>query len=90
MSEIKISSPAMDKTAEKPEETLTKIGDETKGGTDVLQKSDMKSVDAAIPPPQPNADATPDVGSKKRAREDDDGVEEQRDSKKVDTKVKES
>ena len=50
----------------------------------------MKSVDAAAAPPQPNADATADASSKKRAREDDDGVEDQRDSKKVDTKVEES
>ena len=80
----------MDKDAEKPEETPTMTSDEFKGDTDVAQKSVMKSEDAAIAPPQPNADATPDAGSKKRAREDDGGVEEQRDSKKVDTKVEES
>ena len=80
----------MDKNAEKPGETPTKISDKSKGGTDVPEKSDMKSVDAATAPPQPDADATPDVGSKKRAREDDEGVEDQRDSKKVDTKVEES
>ena len=80
----------MDKNAEEPGEAPTTISDESKGGTDVPQKSDMKSVDAATAPPQPNADATPDAGSKKRAREDDDGVEDQRDSKKVDTKVEES
>ena len=50
----------------------------------------MKSVDAAAAPPQPITDATPDAGSKKRVREDDDGVEDQRDPKKVDTKVEES
>ena len=80
----------MDKNAEKPEQTPTKVSDETKGGTDVPQKSVIKSEDATTAPSQPNADATPDAGSKKRAREDDDGVEEQRDSKKVDTKVEES
>ena len=80
----------MDKNAEKPEQTPTKISDESKGGTDVPQKSVIKSEDATTALPQPNADATLDAGSKKRAREDDDGVEEQRDSKKVDTKVEES
>ena len=80
----------MDKNAEKPGEIPTKISDESKGGTDVPEKNDMKSVDAATAPPQPDADATPDAGSKKRAREDDEGVEDERDSKKVDTKVEES
>ena len=79
----------MDKNAEKPGETPTKISDESKGGTDVPQKSDVKSEDVATTPSQPNADDTANAGSKKRAREDDDGVEDQRDSKKVDTKVEE-
>ena len=79
----------MDENAEKSGETPTKISDESKGGTDVPQKSDVKSVDVATAPPQPNVDATPDVGSKKRAREDDDGVEDQRDSKKAATTVEE-
>lgn len=63
------------------------ISDESKGGTDVSTKSDVESVDAVTAPPLPSADATADAGSKKRAREDDDGVEDQRDSKKVDTKA---
>ena len=66
------------------------MNDESKGGIDASAKSDVKSEDAAIAPPQPSADATADAGSKKRAREDDDGVEDQRDSKKVDTKAEES
>ena len=48
----------------------------------------MKSVDAAITLPEVVADTTPDAGSKKRAREldDDDEAEEQRNSKKLDSR----
>lgn len=46
-------------------------------------------MDAVITPPGAVADAATDTGSKKRAREDDDGAEEQRDTKKVDSKGEE-
>lgn len=49
----------------------------------------MKPVDAAMTLPKAVVDAPADAGSKKRAREDDDGVEEQRTSKKADLKVEE-
>ena len=50
-------------------------------------KNAEKAVDAIIAPPGAVPDAAPDAGSKKRAREDDDGAEEQGDSKKVDSKL---
>ena len=79
----------MDDNVGKPEETPTKANDEVKDDTENTQKNDVKPVDAAIAQPKAVADAIADAGSKKRAREDDDGVEEQRTSKKVDTKADE-
>lgn len=79
----------MDDNVGKPEEAPTKFKDEFKDGTEDSQTNDVKPVDAAITPPKAVADATADAGSKKRAREDDDGVEEQRTSKKADLKVEE-
>ena len=64
--------------------------DESKTDTETPQKNDVKSRDAAIAPPKDVADVTAEAGSNKRAREDEDGVEDQRDSKKVDSKAEES
>ena len=80
----------MDDNAEKTEETPTNAQDESNTDTETPQKNDVKSGDAAIAPPKDVADATAEAGSNKRAREDDDGVEDQRDPKKVDSKAEES
>ena len=87
---MRTTSPALDDSAGKPEETPTKVNDQSKDGTETSHKDDVKSVDVAIVQPTAVADATTDTASKKRAREVDDGVEEQRKSKKVDAKVEES
>lgn len=79
----------MDDNVGKPEEAPTKVKDEFKDRTEDSQTNDVKPVDAAITPPKAEADATANAGSRKRAREDDDGVEEQRSSKKADLKVEE-
>ena len=87
---MRTSSPALDDSVGKTEDTPTKVDDKSKDDTEISHKDNVKSVDAAVVPPTAFADATTDAASKKRAREDDDGVEEQRSSKKVDAKVEES
>ena len=84
---MRTSSPALDDSVGKPEDTPTKVNDKSNVNTKTSHKDDVMSVDAAIVPPTAVADATTDAASMKRAREDDDGVDEQRDSKKVDAKV---
>ena len=49
-------------------------------------KSDEKALNAAVAPPGDVADAAADAGSKKRTREDD-GAEEQGNTKRVDSKA---
>lgn len=68
----------------------TKVKDESKEATDIYTKIDEKAVDATIAPPGATPDATADAGSKKRAREDDDGAEQQGNSKKAGPKLEES
>lgn len=65
----------------------TDLKDESKEATKGSTKIDEKTVDAV---PEAVPDASADAGSKKRAREDDDGAEQQGNPKKIDSKVEES
>lgn len=82
MPKVRTTSPGSDV---QPEKRPSKVKEESKEATDTPTKSDEKVADAAITPPGAVADA----GSKKRAREDDDGAEEQRSTKKLDSKGEE-
>ena len=88
---MRTSSPGSDDkgspSAEKLEEILTKVKDESREATEVSTKSNEKAVDETIAPPGAVPDPAADAGSKKRAREDDDGAEEQGSSKRVESKV---
>lgn len=91
---VRTSSPGSDDkgsvSAEKPGETPAKAKDEPTEATNTPTKNDEKAVEAAIAPTGARADAAANADSKKRAREDDDGAEEQGNTKKVDSKVEES
>ena len=65
----------------------TDVKDESKEATNDSTKIDEKTVGAV---PEAVPDAAADAGSKKRAREDDDGAEQQGNPKKIDSKVGES
>ena len=65
----------------------TDAKDESKEATNDSTKIDEKTVDTV---PEAVPDAAVDAGSKKRAREDDDGAEQQGNPKKIDSKVGES
>lgn len=86
----KSSSPALDDDKEKSGQTSTKVEDASKDTPQTSKENDEKAVDAAMTQPEAVVDVTADAGSKKRAREDDDGAEEDRTIKKVDLKVEES
>ena len=90
MPKISTSSPALDDSAAKPEETPTKAEDEFKDATETYTEKDEKAVDVAIAPPGAVADAAANTGSKKRAREDEDGADEQGNTKKVDLEIEKS
>ena len=62
----------------------TEIKDQSKEATNDSTKIDEKTADAV---PEGVPDAAADAGSKKRAREDDDGAEQQGNPKKIDSKV---
>ena len=66
---------------------LTDVKDESKEAVNDSTKIDEKTADAV---PEAVPDAAADAGSKKRAREDDDGAEQQGSPKKIDSKVGES
>ena len=61
--------------------------EEPKDAADSSTKNAEKAVDTTIATPGAVPDSAADAGSKKRAREDDDGADEQGDSKKLDSKV---
>ena len=65
----------------------TDVKDESKEATNDAAKIDEKTADAV---PEAVPDVAADAGSKKRAREDDDGAEQQGNPKKIDSKVAES
>lgn len=75
---------------EKPGGNPAKANEGFKEATDISSKKDEKAVDATIASPGDVPHAAADAGSKKRAREDDDGAEEQGNTKKVDAKIEES
>ena len=91
MPKIRTSSPGSDDKrspgVENPGEKPAKANDEFKEATDISTKNDEKVVDATLASPGDIPHAAADAGSKKRAREDDDGAEEQGNTKKVDAKV---
>ncbi len=91
MPKVRTSSPGSDDKrspgVENPGENPAKVKDELKEATDTSTNDSGKVVDATIASP---GDAATETGSKKRAREDDDGAEEQGNTKKVDSKVEES
>ena len=71
-------------------ETPTKVKDESKDATETSKQSDGQAAITAITTPGVAVDAAADASSKKRAREPDDEVEEQRSTKKIDSRVEES
>lgn len=77
-------------SAASPGETPTNVKDESENAAETSTKNDENAGDVAIAPPGAVADAAADAGSKKRAREDDDGADEQGNTKKVNSKVEES
>lgn len=88
---VRTSSPRSDDrgspSEEKLGETPTKVKDESREATDISTKNGEMAVDATIVTPGAVPDAAADTGSKKRAREDEDGAEEQGSSKKLGSKV---
>ena len=62
----------------------TDVKDQSKEATNDSTKIDEKTADAV---PEGVPDTAADAGSKKRAREDDDGAEQQGNPKKIDSKV---
>ena len=82
------SSAALEDDKEKL--SSTKVENASNDAPQISKENDVKVADAAMAQPEVVVDAATDAGSKKRAREDDDGAEEQRDVKKVDLKVEES
>ena len=91
MPKVRTSSPGSDDKrspgVENPGENPAKVRDEFKEATDTSPNEYGMVADATKASP---GDATVETGSKKRAREDDDGAEEQGNTKKVDSKVEES
>ena len=65
----------------------TDVKDESTQATNDSTKIDEKTIDAV---PEAVPDAAVDAISKKRAREEDDGAEQQGNPKKIDSKVGES
>ena len=65
----------------------TDVKDESKESLTDSTKIDEKTADAK---PEAVPDTAADAGSKKRAREDDDGAEQQGNPKKIDSKIGES
>ncbi len=91
MPKVRTSSPGSDDKrspgVENPGDNPATVKDEFKEATDTSTNDSGKVVGATLASP---GDAAAETGSKKRAREDDDGAEEQGKTKKVDSKVEES